>query len=87
MYDDVSFIFLCEVVFFVANSQEIEALCEGWHPLFKEEDIVVLDGSDSWKRFPTLPTPTLDGMMACDGSRFCFVTTCKGVHEHPHEAV
>ena len=41
----------------MANSQEIEALCEGWHPLFKEEDIVVLDGSDSWK-----PTPT-NGMM------------------------
>eukprot|EP00435_Cladocopium_sp_Y103_P065216 s218_g27.t1 len=26
--------------------QEIEALCEGWHPLFSKEDIVVLDGSD-----------------------------------------
>ncbi|CAL1167788.1 unnamed protein product [Cladocopium goreaui] len=26
--------------------KEIEALCEGWHPLFSKEDIVVLDGSD-----------------------------------------
>ena len=27
-------------------SQEIEALCQGWHPLFRKEDIVVLDGSE-----------------------------------------
>lgn len=26
--------------------KEIEALCQGWHPLFRKEDIVVLDGSD-----------------------------------------
>jgi hypothetical protein len=26
--------------------QEIRALCEGWHPLFEDEEKVVLDGSD-----------------------------------------
>ncbi|CAE7030829.1 unnamed protein product [Symbiodinium sp. CCMP2592] len=26
--------------------QELEALCQGWHPLFQKEDLVVLDGSD-----------------------------------------
>ena len=51
----------------MANSQEIEALCEGWHPLFKEEDIVVLDGSDSWKRFANAPDKWND---CRDGSRF-----------------
>ena len=25
--------------------EELDALCEGWHPLFQKEDLVVLDGS------------------------------------------